>query len=77
MTYSDIKDFRHRSEQAAKILCHDLEYVNKADVLIVLADKPSDGTAMEWLLEVGLEKRGFCLPKTQFLLRANTFSLIM
>ena len=29
MNYSDIKDFRHRSQQAAKIVCHDLEYVNK------------------------------------------------
>ena len=47
MNYSDIKDFRHRSQQAAKIVCHDLEYVNKADVLVVLADKPSYGTAME------------------------------
>ena len=39
--YSDIKDFRDKKELSHQIVNHDLEYVKKADVLVVLANRPS------------------------------------
>ena len=47
MDYSDIKDFRHQKELSAKIVEHDLDFLNQADVIVVLADKASYGTAIE------------------------------
>ena len=48
--YSDIKDFRDKKELSHQIVNHDLEYVKKADVLIVLANRPSYGTAIEMFI---------------------------
>lgn len=47
MDYSTIKDFRYQKELAARIVTHDLECVKRADVVVVLANKPSYGTALE------------------------------
>ena len=47
MDYSDISDFRDKKELSRQIVNHDLEYVKKADVLVVLANRPSVGTAIE------------------------------
>ncbi|TLX84566.1 MAG: hypothetical protein E6K94_00480 [Thaumarchaeota archaeon] len=57
MDYSHIKDFRYQKELAAKIIAHDLEHVKKADVLVVLANKPSYGTAMEMFFASQLGKK--------------------
>jgi hypothetical protein len=47
MDYSHIKDFRDEEELSKKIVEHDLEFVKKADVLVILVDTPSFGTAIE------------------------------
>lgn len=50
MDYSDINDFRDKKELSHEIIKHDLEYVNKSDIIIVVANSPSYGTAMEMLI---------------------------
>ena len=50
MDYSDINDFRDKKELSHEIIRHDLEYVNKSDIIIVVANSPSYGTAMEMLI---------------------------
>lgn len=50
MDYSDIDDFRDRKDLCQKIVKHDLEYVEKADILVISANPPSYGTAMEMLI---------------------------
>lgn len=50
MDYSDINDFRDKKELSHEIIKHDLEYVNKSDIIIVVANNPSYGTAMEMLI---------------------------
>ena len=50
MDYSDIKDFRYRKDLSRQIIKHDLEYIKKADVLVVLAGKPSYGTGIEMFI---------------------------
>lgn len=48
MDYSDIQDFRDKRELSKEIVNHDLEYVKKADVIVVMMSKtPSYGTWME------------------------------
>ncbi|MBI5355807.1 MAG: hypothetical protein HZB68_05120 [Candidatus Aenigmarchaeota archaeon] len=47
MDYSAIRDFRDEDELCQRIVNHDLEYVDKADVLVVIFNGPSYGTAME------------------------------
>jgi len=47
MDYSHIEDFRDERELSKKIVEHDLEFVKKADVLVILADIPSFGSAIE------------------------------
>jgi nucleoside 2-deoxyribosyltransferase len=47
MDYSNISDFRDKKELSRQIVNHDLEYVKKADVLVVLANRPGVGTAIE------------------------------
>ncbi len=45
--YTDITDIRHERDLSRRICEHDLEYVSKADILVILGGKPSWGTAME------------------------------
>lgn len=47
MDYSNIKDFRSKRNLSEKIVEHDLKFVDKADVLVVLLEGPSFGTAIE------------------------------
>jgi hypothetical protein len=55
--YSDIKDFRDKKELSHQIVNHDLEYVKKADVLVVLANRPSYGAAIEMFIAKSSGKR--------------------
>ncbi len=47
MDYSAIKDFRNNRKLSMMIVDHDLAYINEADIVIVLGEKPSFGTAIE------------------------------
>lgn len=47
MDYSHIKDFRDKKTLSNEIVNHDLSYVTTADVLVVIMNKPSYGTAIE------------------------------
>lgn len=47
MDYSDIQDFRDEPTLSKDIVEHDLSYIDKVDVLVVLVDIPSFGTAIE------------------------------
>jgi len=44
---SDTADFRDKKDFSFKIVNHDLEYVKESDVLVVLANRPSFGSAIE------------------------------
>jgi hypothetical protein len=61
--YSDIKDFRDKKELSHQIVNHDLEYVKKADVLVVLGNRPSYGAAIEMLIAKSSGKRVVLLAK--------------
>jgi hypothetical protein len=63
MDYSDINDFRDKKDLCREIVNHDLEYVNKSDVLVVLANNPSYGTAMEMLMAKNIGKKIILLAK--------------
>ena len=47
MDYSDIQDFRDKKELSQQIVSHDLQFVEKADIIVVIANRPSYGTAIE------------------------------
>jgi hypothetical protein len=47
MDYSSIKDFRDEKELSQKIVEHDLESVGNSDIVVVLANGPSYGAAIE------------------------------
>jgi len=47
MNYSSVTDFRDKPELCRIIVDHDLNFVDKADVLVIVADSPSYGTAIE------------------------------
>ena len=57
MDYSHISDFRDKKELSQKIVDHDLEFVKKADVVVVLVDVPSYGTAVEMYIAKKLGKK--------------------
>jgi len=63
MDYSDIKDFRNKKELSRQIVNHDLEYVKKADVLVVLANMPSYGAAIEMFVAKNSGKKIVLLAK--------------
>ena len=63
MDYSDINDFRDKKELSHEIVKHDLEYVNKSDIIIVVANSPSYGTAMEMLIAKEKGKKVIVLAK--------------
>ncbi len=63
MDYSDIDDFRDKIDLCREIVKHDLEYVNKSDILVILASSPSYGTAMEMLIAKDKGKRIILLAK--------------
>ena len=63
MDYSDIKDFRNKKELSRQIVNHDLEYLKKADVLVVLANMPSYGAAIEMFVAKNSGKKIVLLAK--------------
>ena len=47
MNYSDIRDFRDKRDLSRQIVNHDLQYIEKSDVIVVIVNGPSYGTAIE------------------------------
>jgi hypothetical protein len=47
MDYSNVQDFRGKRSLSRRIVEHDLQYVSKADLLLVLSNGPSYGTGIE------------------------------
>ena len=66
MDYSDTNDFRDKKDLCREIVNHDLEYVNKSDVLVVLANSPSYGTAMEMLIAKNIWKKSYTIRKRTY-----------
>lgn len=54
---SGIKDFRNEQKLAEKVVRHDLNCVKKSDVIVVMADAPSYGTAIEMFVAKELGKK--------------------
>ncbi len=50
MDYSHINDFRDKRKLSQAIVEHDLDCIDNADVLVVILNSPSYGTAMEMLI---------------------------
>jgi len=50
MDYSDIEDFRDKKDLSHEIVDHDLEFIKKVDVLVVLSKRPSYGTGIEMFI---------------------------
>lgn len=63
MDYSHIDDFRDKIDLCNSIVKHDLEYVNKADVLVVSVHSPSFGAAMDMLIAKQKGKKIILLAK--------------
>ncbi|MGH9913102.1 MAG: hypothetical protein ACRD4W_11715 [Nitrososphaeraceae archaeon] len=57
MDYSDIRDFRDKKELSQQIVIHDLQFVEKADVIVVIANRPSYGTAIEMYIAKNSDKK--------------------
>lgn len=57
MDYSDIADFRDMKELSQQIVNHDLQFVEKTDVIVVVANRPSYGTAIEMYIAKNLNKK--------------------
>ena len=47
MNYSDITDFRNKENLSHQIVNHDLRYIKKTDVIVVIGNGPSYGAAIE------------------------------
>lgn len=47
MDYSDITDFRIKENLSRQIVNHDLRYIKKTDVIVVIGNGPSYGAAIE------------------------------
>ena len=57
MDYSDIADFRDMKELSQQIVNHELQFVEKTDVFVVVANRPSYGTAIEMYIAKNLNKK--------------------
>lgn len=57
MDYSRIKDFRDKPKLSKEIVKHDLDYIKRTDVVVVLANKASYGTAIEMYVAKKLGKK--------------------
>lgn len=51
------KDFRNEKKLSEKVVKHDLGFVKKSDVIVVIADAPSYGTAIEMFVAKELGKK--------------------
>jgi nucleoside 2-deoxyribosyltransferase len=47
MNYSDVTDFRNKENLSRQIVNHDLRYIKKTDVIVVIGNGPSYGAAIE------------------------------
>lgn len=47
MNYSDITDFRNKENLSRQIVNHDIRYIKKTDVIVVIGNGPSYGAAIE------------------------------
>jgi nucleoside 2-deoxyribosyltransferase len=47
MDYSGITDFRNKENLSRQIVNHDLKYIKKTDVIVVIGNGPSYGAAIE------------------------------
>jgi nucleoside 2-deoxyribosyltransferase len=47
MDYSEISDFRDKQQLAKRITEHDLNFIAKSDLVVVISNGPSYGTAIE------------------------------
>jgi nucleoside 2-deoxyribosyltransferase len=47
MEYSDITDFRNKENLSRQIVNHDIRYIKKTDVVVVIGNGPSYGAAIE------------------------------
>jgi nucleoside 2-deoxyribosyltransferase len=63
MDYSDIKDFRDKRDLSHQIVNHDLEYIEKSDVVIVISNSPSYGTGIEMFVAKNTGKKIILLAK--------------
>lgn len=57
MDHSDIADFRDMKELSQQIVNHDLQFVEKTDVIVVVANRPSYGTAIEMYIAKNSNKK--------------------
>jgi nucleoside 2-deoxyribosyltransferase len=57
MDYSPITDFRDKQNLSSEIVKHDLKYVKNSDVVVVVANGPSYGTAIEMSVAKSLGKK--------------------
>ncbi|MGI0044474.1 MAG: nucleoside 2-deoxyribosyltransferase, partial [Nitrososphaeraceae archaeon] len=57
MDYSNIGDFRDKKELSQQIVSHDLQYIEKADVIVVVASRPSYGTGIEMYIAKNSNKK--------------------
>ncbi|MCL4517999.1 MAG: hypothetical protein M1587_02250 [Thaumarchaeota archaeon] len=63
MDYSNMRDFRRRKKLSNKIVSNDLKFVKGADVIVVLADSPSYGTAIEMFVAKQSRKKVILLAR--------------
>ncbi len=57
MDYSHISDFRDKQDLSSKIVQHDLNYIEDSNVVVVIANGPSYGTAIEMFAAKSLGKK--------------------
>ena len=57
MDYSHISDFRDKQDLSSKIIKHDLKYIESSDIVIIVANGPSYGTAIEMFIAKSLGKK--------------------
>jgi nucleoside 2-deoxyribosyltransferase len=57
MDYSHITDFRDKQDLTSKIVKHDLKYIESSDTVVVIANGPSCGTAIEIFVAKNLCKK--------------------
>jgi nucleoside 2-deoxyribosyltransferase len=63
MDYSEISDFRDKRDLSHQIVNHDLQYIEKSDVIVVIAKGPSYGTAIEMYVAKNSGKKIILLAK--------------
>jgi nucleoside 2-deoxyribosyltransferase len=57
MDYSHTTDFRDKEDLSSEIVKHDLKYIESSDIVIVIVNGPSYGTAIEMFVAESLGKQ--------------------